>query len=168
MWLAVSPLMAAGILVAHAIAYRLTGTPAGSLHGYLEHAPQILLVVTVASLGFAGIASRLHLPSAWPFPVAALVGFVIQEHVERLAHTGGIPWLFDSRTFIVGVLLQLPVAFFTWALARRLLVVLANPRLRRPRLPHVLLEISTPATFSMQALDAAAPRSRAPPLLRTP
>ena len=83
MWLAISPVMAAGVLVAHALAYRLTGTAPGPFHAYLDHSPQLLLVLAVAGLAFGGLAARLRIPAASSFPVAALATFVVQEHGER-------------------------------------------------------------------------------------
>lgn len=168
MWLAVSPLIAGGVLTAHTLAYRLTGTPAGSSHDYLEHAPQILLVLAVASLAFAGFAARLRLPHAWPFPVAAVATFVVQEHVERFAHTGDLPWLVSSRVFVVGVLLQLPVALVVWALARRLLAADAELPARRPQIPRLLLDIVLPASFDVRPIATTPLPSRGPPLLRRP
>ena len=102
--------MAAGVVGAHALAYRVTATPTSPLHHYLEHVPQVLSVLAVAGLAFGGLASRLGGPAAWPFPLAAVATFVVQEHVERLAHTGDVPWLLGSRVFLVGLLLQVPVA----------------------------------------------------------
>jgi hypothetical protein len=165
-WLAVSPLVAFGVLVAHTLAYRITGTPAGSMHAYLEHAPQILVVLTIASLAFAGLGARLRTPAVWPFPAAALATFVAQEHVERFAHTGQVPWLFDSATLVVGLLLQLPVALLVWALARRLLAALADPVARRRTLPRLSFEIvASPASSVVPGAFVSSARSRAPPLL---
>ena len=41
-WPITLTLGAAGMLLAHAAADRLTGTTAGDEHGYLAHAPQVL------------------------------------------------------------------------------------------------------------------------------
>lgn len=165
MWLAVSPLMATGVLAAHALAYKLTDTSPGPLHGYLDHGPQLLLVMAVASMALGGLASRLRVPAAWPFPVVALATFVVQEHVERFAHGGELPWLLDSRVFLVGLLLQLPVALLAWAVAHRLLVALAEPRALRPRVPRILLELVAPQAGVMPAVAVATPRGRGPPRL---
>lgn len=168
MWLAVSPLIAAGVLVAHVLAYRLTGTPAGPLHEYLDHVPQLLLVLAVVGFAAAGLAGRLRIPSAWPFPVAAVATYVVQEHVERLAHTGELPWLLGSPAFVVGILLQLPIALVAWALARRLLAALAEPRARRRRLPRLPLDVAAWPTSEVQQVTATLPPARGPPLLRRP
>jgi hypothetical protein len=166
-WLAVSPLIAAGVLVAHALAYRLTGTAAGPLHAYLDHSPQLLLVLAVAGLALGALAARLRSPAAWPFPVAALATFVVQEHVERIAHTGEVPWLLDARVFLVGLLLQLPVAFLVWALARRLLAELAEPGVRRRTLPRLSFELAVPSTPHVPSTVVYRARGRSPPLLHT-
>ncbi|MCS7007715.1 MAG: hypothetical protein NZL88_09205, partial [Gaiellaceae bacterium] len=63
-WLVASPLVAAGILLAHAAAYRLTGTPAEPAHAYLEHAPQALLLVAVLAVALGGLGARLEAPPA--------------------------------------------------------------------------------------------------------
>ncbi len=91
-WLLVTPLAAAGILVAHAAAYSLTGTPTGAVHAYLDHVPQIVAILaTVGLVGLAlqqrGVGSR----SLWTFALAAPAGFACQEHVERLDPHGRAP-----------------------------------------------------------------------------
>jgi hypothetical protein len=129
----VTPLAAVGVLAAHAAAYALTGVDPGPLHEYVDHATQILVVV--ASFGIVGLACQqrsLGTPSSVPFGLLALVGFTCQEHLERLAHTGEIPWLLTSPTFLVGLVLQLPVALVSLLLARRIVCVLdVRPRRRR-------------------------------------
>ncbi len=167
MWLAVSPLMAAGVVGAHALAYRFTGTPGGPLHHYLGHVPQILLIVALAGLALGSLSSRLCLRSAWAFPVAAVATFVVQEHVERFVHTGQVPWLLESRFFLVGLVLQVPVALFSWVLARCLLGMLAETDSRRRVLPRVRLELSAFPTIDLRPISASTPRGRSPPLLQT-
>jgi hypothetical protein len=169
-WLAVSPLVAAGVVVSHTLAYSLTGTPAGPVHGYLGHAPQILLVLALAGLALGGLESfrlgstRLRPPSAWPFPAVALATFVAQEHLERYVHTGDVPVLVGSRTFVVGLLLQLPVALVAWALARRLLRALAHAPAGPPRVPRYLVGVVPAPAGPARALAAVTPRGRGPPL----
>jgi hypothetical protein len=165
-WLAVSPVMAAGVLAAHGLAYRLTRTTEGSLHDYLDHAPQLLVVIALIGCAGAACASRLRLPPAWPFPLVAVVAFVVQEHVERGVHTGEVPWLLESPAFVVGLLLQLPIALLTWALARRLLGALAPlPPFRRARGRHVLVQFSAPVTAPARPVVARPLPGRGPPLL---
>jgi hypothetical protein len=160
--------MAAGVLAAHALAYRITGTPAGSVHGYLDHAPQVLLVLAALGLVFAGFTARLRVLAAWPFPVAALAAFVAQEHVEQLGHTGRLPWLLLTPAFLVGVLLQVPVALLTWWVARRLLAILGESRALQPALSRVLLAPAARPGVAARPAVVVAPRGRGPPLLRDP
>jgi hypothetical protein len=171
-WLSVSPLIASGVVVSHVLAYRLTGTPAGPVHGYLEHAPQLLLVLALAGLALGGLelsrlGAGLRLPVAWPFPVVALATFVVQEHLERFVHTGDVPGLVGSRPFLVGFLLQVPVALVAWALARRLLGALRHVRSRPPRLPRYLLGVLPAPAPSVRAHAVTVPRGRGPPRRHT-
>jgi hypothetical protein len=170
-WFAVSPIVAAGVLSGHLLAYRLTGTRAESVHGYLDHAPQVLLILAVLASALALASGRLRAPAVWQFPAAGAGCFVVQEHVERLAHSGELPWLLTSPAFVLGVLLQLPVAIVVWMLARRLLRALPETAVRRrrlPRLPHLLLDVAAPAVFDVPPRAAAPLPGRGPPLCRRP
>jgi hypothetical protein len=134
-WLLVTPLAAVGVLAAHAAAYAVTGSDPGPEHGYLGHAPQVVgLLATLALLGLA-LQERSLRPRAarWFAPIAPL-GFVCQEHLERLAHTGELPWLLTSPTFLVGLALQLPVALVCVLLVRCVTGTL-DVRTRRAGLP---------------------------------
>jgi hypothetical protein len=165
-WLAISPIIVAGVLAAHALAYQVTGTSPGATHDYLDHTPQLLVVLALLSFVFAGLTDRLKSPPSWPFPVVAVATFVVQEHVERVVHTGEIPWLLTSPVFGVGVLLQLPMALLIWALARRLLGVLAELVPRRPRVSHVLVRIVAPVTDGFVPVAVRPRTGRGPPPLR--
>jgi hypothetical protein len=127
-WFLVTPLAAAGVLAAHALAYRLTGAEAGALHAYLDHAPQVLAVL--ASLGLVGLAvqERGGRPPVYAFAFLAPIGFACQEHFERLVHTGDLPWLVTTPTFLVGLLLQVPVALLCMWVARRVTGTLSDVR----------------------------------------
>jgi hypothetical protein len=166
-WLAVLPLVAGGVLVSHALAYRLTGTQLGSLHAYLSHAPQVLAVAGLVGCAL-GIASRRGPSSAWPYPVAAVLAFAVQEHVERLAHTGDLPWLLASPVFLVGLLLQLPVALLVWSLASRLLAPAELRRATPPSLSALLLAVLAPRAAVVAPAPAPARTSRGPPHLHRP
>ena len=67
-WLVVSPVVAAGVLTGHWLAYRLTATPTDPLHAYLEHAPQVLLILTVAALILAALGTRIECASRPSLP----------------------------------------------------------------------------------------------------
>jgi hypothetical protein len=166
-WLAVSPIVAGGVLVAHALAYRLTATPTEPLHGYLDHSPQVLLVAGLIGLA-VGLATHRASVAAWPFAVAAPAAFAVQEHTERLLHTGELPWLLTSPVFLVGLILQIPVALLVWVLARRLVQALLLAPARRPRLPRHLLDVLVPSAVVGRSAPVLARRSRGPPLLRRP
>ena len=167
-WLAVSPISAAGVLIGHALGYRLSGTPSEPFHAYLDHAPQLLFVLAVVSAVAAVVASRAAALALWPFPAAALATFVAQEHVERLAHSGELPWLLTSQAFLLGLLLQVPIALVVWALSGRLLETLAVLSERRPKLPRLLLDVVTPATVDVRPAPAAPQPGRGPPSLPSP
>jgi hypothetical protein len=164
-WLAVSPLIATGVLVAHALAYRATGTATGSTHAYLDHAPQVLLVLGVLGVVLAAVATRRRTPALWAFPVAAFAAFAVQEHVEELVHSGQLPFLLDSPAFVLGLLLQVPFAAGASLLARALLGSLAEVRLRRPRLPRAVQAIAVPAVPDVRPVAARPLPGRGPPAL---
>ena len=113
-WLVAMPFAAASVLVGHAIAYRALGMPVDDLHGYLAHAPQVVLIL--ATLALVGLAADARARRSSPVPVASLavVAFVAQEHLERLIHTGHVPFLLASPVLWLGIALQLPVAFAVW------------------------------------------------------
>ena len=83
-WVLLLPFAAASVLIGHVVAYRVTGAPADGLHGYLAHAPQIVLILaTLALLGLAADA-RARRSSPLPLVLLAIFAFVAQEHLERL------------------------------------------------------------------------------------
>jgi hypothetical protein len=132
-WLLVAPLATLGVLGGHQLAYAVTGTRGGELHSYLGHAPQAALLLTLLSLGGASFVERGGRLALWPFPAVAVLGFVVQEHVERLSHTGSIPFLLDKPFFLVGLAVQAAVALAAWLVARLLVRVAGRPVPERPR-----------------------------------
>lgn len=162
-WLAVSPVVAVGVFVAHSLAYRLTGTPSAPLHSYLAHAPQVLLALAIAGLVIGGLGARLDAPPARAFPLAALATFVVQEHVERIAHGGELLSLVTSPAFLVGVALQLPVALVAWALARWLLAAVRVCLRRRASRPRYVLGVLAPRQLVVAFRQVRIPPGRAPP-----
>lgn len=168
-WVVASPLIAAGVLVAHGLAYRLTSTPTDRFHAYLEHAPQVLLLVLLAAIVLGGFGRRRSVPPAYLFPLAGATAFVLQEHLERLVHGGSFPILVTSPAFVVGLVLQVPVALVAWALARWLLDVVGDPPSQRlaVRSRFQRAVVSAPAA-ARAALDPPAASGRGPPgLLRS-
>jgi hypothetical protein len=162
------PVLAAGVLVSHALAYRLTATPTDRFHAYLEHAPQVLLVLALCGIVLGGFGRRREAPTAYVFPLVAMTTFAVQEHLERLVHEGSVPFLLTSPAFVVGLLLQVPVALGAWVLGRWLLRVAdepAPPRLAlRPRFDLPL--VVAPAAALASSEPPAALGRGPPPLLR--
>lgn len=134
-WLIPLPLAVASWLGAHCLAYRLVGPADGHMglhadhgHAYLGYTPALfvwgLALVAAGLLLCVGDGLRGHRRA--PPPVALFVvlppaGFVLQEHLERLAATGGIPHeLVLEPTFVVGLALQLPFAVAALLLAHAL------------------------------------------------
>jgi hypothetical protein len=135
-WLVAVPLMTAGSLTAHALAYRIV-EPDSSLrldllartgHGYLASAPLLLgaaLAVALAGLAAHAVGARRGRPpaqpAAWPLALLPPLGFMFQEHLERLVASGDMPLAAVTEpTFLVGLLLQLPFALVALVAARAL------------------------------------------------
>ena len=180
------PLVATGSLSAHALAYRLAVPDAhargqvlaDSGHGYLKYSSAFFAICVALVLagairrGLNAVSGRVsrRLP-LWPFLVLPMLLFALQEHAERLVKTGVFP--FDTmlaHTFLLGMLLQLPVGLIAYAIARLVVALaegigrllagsppeeIARPRPLRP--PHAVVEL---ARISVLALRSA---GRAPP-----
>ena len=164
-WALVTPVSAAGILAAHALAYALTGADSGALHGYLAHAPQVVAVLaTIGLLALALQERGVGRRSFASFALLAPLGFACQEHVERLAHTGELPLLLTTPTFLVGLTLQVPVALLCLAIARRVAGSLKELRIARPgRIGEAWLPLpGTPGT-TPHVVRLTRPTGRGPP-----
>jgi hypothetical protein len=135
-WLVAIPLMVAGSLSAHEVSYWLVVPDAAaratvleaSGHGYLSEAPLVLGVlgaVLLAALAGRVVSSlRGAAPARLaPLPVflVPLLGFALQEHLERLLHAGELPVSAALEpTFLIGLALQLPFALAALMIARML------------------------------------------------
>jgi len=162
-WALILPLSSASVLVGHAVAYRLTGADLGSVHDYLVHLPRVVAVlVLVALVGLAGQTRSATFPAA-PFALLALVGFTVQEHLERYVHGGDAPLLFLHRPFLVGLLLQLPIALACLWVARRLIACLDRPLRRARRLPGWTLAVVVTAVVGRASTLTPVTRGRGPP-----
>ena len=166
-WALATPIAAAGVLVTHALAYRLTGARMGQVHEYLAHAPQVVfLLASLALLGLALQERSLNGASVWWFAPLAPLGFAAQEHVERLAHTGELPWLLTSPTFLLGLALQLPVALVCVLVVRRVGGSLATPgRARRWSAGEAWLPLPATPAWCHASVRAVRPTGRGPPAL---
>ena len=163
-WLVTLPFAAASVVLGHALAYGVTGTPTGGMHDYLSHAPQVVLIL--ASLAVLGLAADTRARRHSPLPLAALgVGaFMAQEHLERLIHTGHVPFLFASPVLWVGIALQLPLAAAIWFLARRLAEDIATPLCSVARRIPRLVQLLAPLVLApLTATPGAAQPARGPP-----
>ncbi len=133
-WLLAVPLLVAGSLAAHSLAYRLShpgahareSTLEATGHGYLAQAPFALGALTAFLLAGLVVAGRIGarreacpaLPT-WPLALLPLVAFAVQEHLERLLATGSLP--LDAATepsFLMGLALQVPFGLAALALGR--------------------------------------------------
>jgi hypothetical protein len=165
-WLVVVPLSCLGALAGHELAYSLTRTEHEDVHGYLTHAPQLATLLTVLAIVGAAFVNRGSRIALWPFPAVAVSGFVLQEHIERIAHGGSLPFLLDKPFFLVGLALQLVVAMSVWLVARLLVRVVgrrSSPTASRAaRAPEVGRLLHAP--LLAQCAHSMA-RPRAPPLL---
>ena len=163
LWPVVLPLAGAGVLVGHDLAYRLAGAGAAGLHDYLVHAPQVVVAISLPAALVALSGGRTAPPRPWAFALLGVAGFTALEHLERLGE-GGLPWLFSSPVFLLGLALQLPCALVTWWLARTLLGLDAPGAMLPPALPQVAFVLPQPAISLVAALRPARARLRGPPL----
>jgi hypothetical protein len=169
-WLLSLPLLAAAWLSAHALAYELV--PAAEHgHGYLEQAPLFLtLCATVATVALAGrVAGRRGraLPP-WLAGLLPLLGFALQEHLERALAGGTVPsGTVLEPVFLVGLVLQLPFALAALVVARALAAVadaLAPPaEPTRGFAPGFALPRPAQAESARPAVLARGHAGRAPP-----
>lgn len=179
------PLAVLGSLTAHDLAYRLVAGPAHDHlleetgHGYLEHAWPV--IGALAALLTAGVVVGLlgrrgPTVPARTIGLVPILGFVLQEHLERLAHTGAFPTgTVLEPTFVAGLVLQLPFALLALGLAAailrlthtaRRLVLAGEPVLRAP-LPVVPAAPATPP-LPRPAPAACRLAGRGPPVGRSP
>jgi hypothetical protein len=155
-WLIAIPLSVIGTLAGHSVGY-LAAVPdtqerahvlAASGHGYLDYAPLAIgLCLAITVLGFVTtlLATVCGRPMVGRGPqvkfVAAVapLAFVLQELIERYAHTGHVHLgLVTSAPFLLGLATQLPFALLAAAISFALAtaaqrVGLALRAARRPR-----------------------------------
>jgi hypothetical protein len=111
-------------------------------HSYLDQLP--LVAALIAAPGMVALAlavfgaARERPRPLGPLPFALLppLSFVLQEHLERFIHSGAFSWGASlERTFVLGLLLQVPFALVAFLLARVLLAgirALRQALFRRP------------------------------------
>lgn len=166
-WLLVIPLGTVGVLAGHEVAYAITSTTHGDLHGYLSHGPQVALLFVLLSLGGASVSRHACKVRLWPFPAVALAGFVAQEHLERLVHSGTVPFLLGKPVFLAGLGIQTLVALAVWLVARLLVRTIGGVEGFRPRAFPDPRAAHWPLRFAgLESALSGAPRARSPPLGR--
>jgi hypothetical protein len=189
-WLPSLPLAAVGWLAAHSVAYLIVAPDhdqraqllSDSGHGYLGLAP--VLVACTITLVVAGLAlaihdglrggSRARMP-VWPVALVPPLGFIAQEHLERLIELNAFPFgAVLEPTFLVGLALQVPFALVAVTLARVVLALghrigrtFAARRSARPRGHPRSWRL--PAWLGLRPVGplAAGHRERAPPDARS-
>jgi hypothetical protein len=129
--------MLSGSQAAHVLVYRWVYPQAGvrldallaTGHSYMTLMPLVLAVAAAATLvslvlGCADAARgrALRAVPAWAFGVLPLVGFALQEYLERWVAAGAVPWHAAlAPTFLPGLALQLPFGLAAYLAARLLL-----------------------------------------------
>ena len=165
-WAFTLPLVAGSVLVAHALAYAIVGAPGAAVHAYMAHAPQLVAVLsTLAACGLA-LHGRGCRPTAWHFGALGLAAFVGLEHLERVVHTGELPWLLTRPEFLLGLVFQLPVALLVWMLARMLLDASSASRAAPPRLPWFSVSLFARPRLLVATEAPVRTAVRGPPTLR--
>jgi hypothetical protein len=187
-WFVAVPLMLAGSQAAHALAYRIVYPQASVRLRVLVETGHDYLSLLPLALGFAGAIVALSLLATtvdaargrgvrslppWAFALLPLLGFTLQEYIERWLAWGFMPWHeFVEPTFLVGMALQLPFGAVAYLAARlllrsavrigrRLAAEPPRPALRRVASPVPLQQLlPPPASVLSRCLGR-----RGPPLL---
>jgi hypothetical protein len=181
-WLLALPLTVLAWLGAHELAYGLafpagharTHALAASGHGYLELMPLLAaFCLTLSAAAFlarvAGRGGGPRMLPAWAFGALPLLGFGVQEHLERWL-AGAAAWGTGLEpVFLIGLALQLPFGLAASLLARALLttadeLAAARSAPHRPRLrPAPFLAAATEADLVPEPVLASRRAGRAPP-----
>jgi hypothetical protein len=174
-WLLSLPLIAAGCLGAHSVAYRLVepSTPEAD-HGYLALAP-LVLAIGIAIGVVAALRSALARQARTGAPIYLFallppLAFTLQEHLERAFQVG--PAALETAlepAFVLGLALQLPFALCSLIVARSLCQVAEAARallgrrqalrLRPPIVLRPALVLGAPRVSALASPHAG----RAPP-----
>ncbi len=188
-WLVAVPLMLAGSQVAHMLAYRIVYPQAGvrlhdlveTGHGYLSALPlalgvagAVVVLSLAASLVDAARGRGVRSLPPWAFALLPVVGFGLQEYIERWLAWGSFPWAAALEpTFLIGIALQLPFGALAFVVVRVLLRTARRlgrrlARVRPPRLGPALCPLLIPAAQPLPPLSSLLSRRlgrRGPPLL---
>ena len=188
-WLSTVPLMFAGLIAGHQLAYRLVYSDAHAradalargghaYFGYLPLAFSVSLGVLLGGLALqaaAGFRGEVGRPIASPLLVLLPpVAFAVQEFTERIVHTGQVPWTVVAQpAFLLGLVFQLPFALvallIAWALESAARAV--GRALTTRELPGFPVFVHRPVHVVAVPRTAGLARgygARAPPLARRP
>lgn len=176
-WLLAAPLVAAGTLGGHALGYHVALPDSAARaemlaetgHSYLDHAPLavgLCVALVAVALVLRGIAAARGTSAAmappWVFALLPPAVYAVQEHLERLLHGGHVEWTTALEPpFLVGLVVQLPVAVAALLLARALAsmadaigrALAGGPR--RPRLASVAV-LAHPVVAALPRVRASA------------
>ena len=188
-WLVAISLMSVGSLAAHSLAYRLV-EPSGSAraellsstgHGYLAALPAVLAaccavgVAALAVLAVRAARGRAPVDARWPLALLPLLGFAVQEHLERLFAGAPVAGAALDPSFLVGVALQIPFAVAAIAVARLLCRAadsigraLSSPFAQRGRARQDALPRGTGVILPRLPALALGSSGRGPPLRSNP
>jgi hypothetical protein len=133
-WRLTLPLVAAGALSAHVLAYTLVSSDHhshSSLHAALTQwrvcVALCLALAVIAGVGYAfdalGGRDGRAVP-VWAFALLPPAGFVIQEQLEHLLEHGALSYtLAVEPVFVLGLLLQIPFGVAAYVVARAVVTV---------------------------------------------
>jgi hypothetical protein len=154
-WLTSLGLLGVGWVTAHVVSYVLFVPRAerGEVlahtgHGYFRPTDLIVLSVLVALAGVLAVGlgySPGRVPSPYVLGSIPPIGFIVQEHAERIVSGGAFHlYLVAEPRFLVGLLLQIPFALAALLFARVLVTfarALGEGRggMPRPKLMAVVL-----------------------------
>jgi hypothetical protein len=179
--------MLAGLLAAHALGYRLAirdpharaDALSHSGHDYFGFLPLALavclgvLMVGLALQALSAFRGEPRRPATSPLIVLlSPVAFIAQEFVERLLHTGQVPWtIIVQPEVLFGLALQLPFALAALLLAWALDSVASAVGTALASAPRPTFHVFVPAPVPVSAAPRPAGLARgygerAPPLLR--
>jgi hypothetical protein len=188
-WLFALPVIVVGSQVAHGLAYWWAYPQTDvrravlyhSGHGYFRYAPMVLAFLAAVEIAAMSAAVVGHLRGRgsrglppWAFVLIPLVGFTLQEFLERYCTAGVFPWwTVVEPSFWRGLVLQLPLGLAAYLIARLLLrtaKVVADavaPRGTTPSFGRSATVVSPGDRLSLPRLAplAAAAAGRAPPSL---